>query len=200
MARRYPYSCTTPRLRQVDTLADFVGCRHGPARCSHSARLRYSVADMVTALRGTVPARRRFLLRQLVVFAAVGGVLNIVYALLYVGSREWLSAQWSNGLALVLSTIAGTWAHRRITFGVRSSARTLPHQTLGLALLAFGLAVTAGSLKLLEASVAEPSRLSELLVLAGANVGVGLVRFGSFRAAMVPQRTDRPDASREERQ
>jgi putative flippase GtrA len=134
---------------------------------------------------------------QLVVFAGVGGVFNIVYAVLYVLLREWLSAQWSNGLALVLSTIAGTWGHRRVTFGVRSRARTLAHQTLGLALLAFGLAVTAGSLKLLVVSVAEPSRLSELLVLAAANLGVGIVRFGAFRVVMVPEPAHRQHVSRD---
>ena len=58
---------------------------------------------------------------------------------------------------------------------------------LGLVLLAFGLAVTGGSLWLLDLTVAEPSRGSELLVLAAANLGVGLVRFGAFRVAMVPE-------------
>jgi hypothetical protein len=53
-------------------------------------------------------------------------------------------------------------------------------------LLAFGLVVTAGSLWLLEASVDDPSRLAELLVLAAANVAVGLVRFVAFRRVMVP--------------
>ncbi len=136
----------------------------------------------------------RVLLRQLVVFAGVGGVFNIVYVLLYIGLREGFDAQWANAIALVLSTIAGTLGHRRVTFGVRGMARTVPHQVLGLALLAFGLAVTAGSLKLLEVSVAEPSRLSELVVLGAANLGVGLVRFAAFRTAMVqepPQPGDR---------
>jgi putative flippase GtrA len=133
---------------------------------------------------------------QLVVFAGVGGVFNILYGGLYLALREAMNAQWANALALVLSTIAGTWGHRRVTFGVRGQARTVPHQTLGLLLLAFGLAVTAGALWALEASVDEPSRLSELVVLAAANVGVGLVRFGTFRVAMVPERPDRTKPSR----
>jgi putative flippase GtrA len=124
---------------------------------------------------------------QLLIFATVGGAFNILYALLYVGLREGLSAQWANAIALGLSTVAGTWGHRRVTFGVRSSAGTVPQQTLGLALLVFGLTVTAGSLWVLEATVAEPSRWAELLVLAGANLGVGLVRFFAFRRAMVPR-------------
>jgi putative flippase GtrA len=132
------------------------------------------------------PGRNKALLRQLVVFAGVGGVLNVVYALLYLVLREPFSAQWANALALVLSTVMGTWGHRRVTFGVRSRDGTVAHQTLGLALLVLGLAVTAGALELLEVSVAEPSRLSELLVLAAANVAVGLVRFAAFRAVMVP--------------
>jgi putative flippase GtrA len=130
----------------------------------------------------------RALLARLVVFATVGGVFNVLYVVLYLLLREWWNAQWANGVALVLSTVAGTWGHRRVTFGVRDAAHTVSHQSLGLLLLAFGLVVTAGSLQLLEISVADPSRLAELLVLAAANVGVGLVRFWAFRRAMVPQR------------
>jgi putative flippase GtrA len=132
------------------------------------------------------PGRTRPLLLQLLVFAGVGGVLNVVYAVLYLALREPFSAQWANALALVLSTMIGTWGHRRVTFGVRGREGTVPQQTLGIALLVFGLAVTAGALALLEAGVGEPSRSSELLVLAAANVAVGLVRFAAFRAVMVP--------------
>lgn len=127
------------------------------------------------------------MLAQLGVFAGVGGAFNVFYLLLYLAFRTALDAQWANAVALVLSTVAGTWGHRRVTFGVRGTARTVSHQTLGLALLVFGLAVTAGSLALLEVTVAEPSRLAELAVLAAANLGVGLVRFAAFRLAMVPE-------------
>ena len=87
------------------------------------------------------------LLLQLMVFAGVGGVFNVVYAVLYLVLREVMGAQPANALALIASTIVGTWGHRRVTFGVRGRARTVPHQVLGLALLAFSLAVTAGSLQ-----------------------------------------------------
>jgi putative flippase GtrA len=133
-----------------------------------------------------VARRPRSVLLQLVVFACVGGLFNVLYGLLYVVLRGGLDAQWANAIALIVSTIAGTWGHRRLTFGVRSNARTLRHQVIGLVLLGFSLVVTGGSLWLLDASVADPSRISELLVLAAANVGVGLVRFGVFRAAMLP--------------
>jgi putative flippase GtrA len=125
---------------------------------------------------------------QLVVFAGVGGFFNIVYGLLYVALRELVDAQWANAVALIVSTIVGTAGHRRVTFGVRGSRRAVPHQVLGLVLLAFGLAVTAASLWLLDVTVAEPTRTEEVAVLAAANLGVGLVRFISFRLAMVPDR------------
>jgi putative flippase GtrA len=137
---------------------------------------------------GTGWGRAKALLVQLVVFASVGGFFNIVYVLLYVVLRGPLDAQWSNALALVASTVAGTAGHRRVTFRVRGTRRFVPHQVLGLVLLGFGLVVTAGSLWLLDATVDEPSRLEEVAVLAAANVGVGLARFVSFRAFMVPER------------
>lgn len=130
-------------------------------------------------------ARRRAVVVQLVVFASVGAGLNVLYGLLYLVLREELTAQPANALALVLSTIAGTFAHRYVTFGVRGTARTVQHQVLGLGLLGFSLAVTAGCLWLLDTAVVEPSRTQEVAVLVAANLGTGLVRFLAFRGAMV---------------
>ena len=133
-------------------------------------------------------ARWRAIVLQLVVFACVGGAFNVLYGLLYVALRTELSAQPANAVALVVSTIAGTWGHRRITFGVRGPERTVQHQVLGLALLGFSLAVTAGSLWVLEATVDGPSRTQEVAVLVAANLGTGLVRFAVFRVVMVRRR------------
>jgi putative flippase GtrA len=120
-------------------------------------------------------------------FAAVGGLFNVFYGLLYVVLRNGLDAQWANAIALIASTIAGTAGHRRLTFGVRGTAKAVQHQGLGLGLLGFSLAVTAGSLWLLETLADHPTRLAELAVLAAANLGVGLVRFLAFRVSMVPE-------------
>jgi putative flippase GtrA len=150
-----------------------------------ASRAATELADPSTTGRGDA-RRPTHVLLLLVVFACVGGLFNVLYGGLYVVLREGLDAQWANAVALIVSTIAGTWGHRRLTFGVRSNARTVRHQVLGLALLGFSLAVTAGSLWLLDATVEQPSRVAELLVLAAANLGVGLVRFVAFRAAMVP--------------
>ena len=137
------------------------------------------------------------MLVQLVVFAGVGGAFNVLYALLYLALRAVCGAQLANATALIVSTVLGTWGHRRVTFGVRGRRRTVAHQALGLALLAVGLLVTAGSLRLLELSVADPSRQAELLVLGAANLAVGLVRFGAFRAAMTPEPPQRPLSARD---
>jgi putative flippase GtrA len=128
----------------------------------------------------------RAVLLQLVVFACVGGLFNVLYGGLYVALRPLLDPQWANAVALVVSTIAGTAGHRRVTFGVHGRSRAVQHQALGLSLLGFGLLVTAGSLWLLEATTTSPGRLAELAVLAAANVFVGLVRFGAFRTSMTP--------------
>ena len=143
---------------------------------------------MSTTISTDAPARWRSIPVQLVVFACVGGAFNILYGLLYVLLREQLSAQPANALALVLSTIAGTFGHRYVTFGVRGTERTVQHQALGLSLLGFGLAVTAGSLWLLDATIAEPSRRQEVAVLIATNLGTGLVRFTAFRLAMTNRR------------
>lgn len=132
--------------------------------------------------------RWRTILLQLVVFACVGGALNVLYGGLYVLLRVELSAQPANAVALIVSTIVGTYVHRRVTFRVRGSEGTVTHQTLGLVLLGFSLAVTAGSLWLLEATVESPSRQQEVAVLVAANLGTGLVRFAVFRVVMVTRR------------
>lgn len=129
--------------------------------------------------------RWRAILLQLVVFACVGGAFNVLYGGLYVVLRTQLDAQLANAIALIASTIAGTFGHRRVTFGVRGTERTVEHQVLGLVLLGFSLAVTAGSLWLLEYWVDSPSRTQEVAVLVAANLGTGLVRFVVFRIAMV---------------
>lgn len=152
----------------------------------HAGRARFD---------GAVAALRAKPLLQLVLFAAVGGLFNVLYGLLYVVLRNGLDAQWANAIALITSTIAGTAGHRRITFGVRGPDKAVQHQGLGLGLLGFSLAVTSGSLWLLKTLDDDATRLAELAVLVAANLGVGLVRFLAFRVSMVPEPTQAVPAS-----
>ncbi|MFY0498952.1 hypothetical protein, partial [Staphylococcus haemolyticus] len=71
---------------------------------------------------GATRQQQRHPLVQLVVFACVGGAFNVLYAGLYLLLRQVWEAQPANAVALVLSTLAGTWGHRRISFGVRDPA------------------------------------------------------------------------------
>lgn len=146
-----------------------------------------------TTLGIRAPRRTVLLLRQLVTFVGVGGLLNVVYAVLYVALRAFAGPQTANAVALVLSTIIGTAAHRRLTFGVQGRDKVGQHQTLGLVLLGVGLAVTAGSLWLLDVFVASPTPTEEVVVLVVANLSVGLMRFIAFRVAMVPAHADDED-------
>ncbi|GAA5113163.1 hypothetical protein GCM10023339_17110 [Alloalcanivorax gelatiniphagus] len=188
------WTAAVPSVAHADAVAAIgrrdarAGARGRPGWC-HTCRTMPPVPSppSAEAPTGTTP-RWRAILLQLVVFACVGGAFNVLYGLLYLGLREQLSAQPANAVALVLSTIAGTFGHRYITFGVRGTERTVQHQVLGLALLGFSLAVTAGSLWLLDATVDQPSRRQELAVLVAANLGTGLVRFFTFRLAMVTRR------------
>ena len=84
--------------------------------------------------------------RQLVRFAAIGVVSTLAYLALFLVFREPLGAQWANLFALLLTAVANTAANRRLTFGVRGSARRVSDQAQGLVVFTLGLALTSGSL------------------------------------------------------
>jgi hypothetical protein len=65
----------------------------------------------------------------------------------------------------------------------------LRHQAQGLLVFALGLAVTSGSLRLLEALAPDASRAVELGVLTAANVVATLLRFVLYRAWVFRART-----------
>ena len=146
---------------------------------------------------GPTAQQRRSPLVQLMVFACVGGLLNVLYGGAYLALRQVWDTQPANAVALVLSTLVGTWGHRRFTFGVHERAHTIGHQLLGVTLLVFTLAVTAVSLELLELVADDPGHAAEVAVLVAANLGCGLVRFTTFRVAMIPRevRRRRADAA-----
>jgi putative flippase GtrA len=139
--------------------------------------------------------QRRGPLVQLTVFAGVGGVLNVLYTGSFLALDQVWDPQLANAVALVLSTLVGTWGHRRFTFGLHDRAHTVGHQLLGVTLLVFSLAVTAVSLELLQLSAGDPSQLAEVVVLVVANLGCGLVRFATFRVAMLPREVRRRRAA-----
>ncbi len=122
-------------------------------------------------------------------FLVVGACCTAAYFTLYLLLRAPLDAQWANAVALVVSTLADTWGNRRWTFGVRDPRSALPHQLLGLAVLALGVLLTSVSLWWLGRVAPGASTLDEVLVLAAANGLSGTIRFAAYARVM---RTDRP--------
>ena len=140
---------------------------------------------------GTGPA----VLRQLVQFTGIGVVMTLGYLALYVAMRGILGAQGANLVAWLVTAVADTAANRRLTFGVSGRTGAARAQFEGLLVFASGMAITSGSLLALDALVASPAQVLELVVLVGANVAAGLLRFLLLRSwVFAPGRLARPFA------
>jgi putative flippase GtrA len=116
-------------------------------------------------------------------------VSTAAYVVLYVVLRPSLPAQGANALALLATAVANTALNRRITFGIRTRRAHLRHQLQGIALFAFGLALTAGALEVLHALAPRAARGVEVAVLIGAGVLATAVRFALFRSWVFLDRT-----------
>ncbi|WP_328464794.1 bifunctional glycosyltransferase family 2/GtrA family protein [Actinoplanes sp. NBC_00393] len=119
---------------------------------------------------------------QLIRFAGVGIASTLAYLVLYALLRAGLGPQWANLTALLVTAVANTAANRRFTFGVRGAGGAWRHQAQGLTVFAIGLALTSGSLALLHAVTATPSRPAELAILVLANLLATAMRFLMLRA------------------
>jgi putative flippase GtrA len=133
------------------------------------------------ALEPATPGVPTGMTRQVVRFAAIGFVSTLAYLLLFVLLRGITGAQVANFLALALTAIANTAANRRLTFGIRGRTDAIRHQFQGFGIFLVGLAITSGSLALLHLSSPEPSNLTEISVLVGANLAATAVRFVLLR-------------------
>jgi glycosyltransferase involved in cell wall biosynthesis/putative flippase GtrA len=118
---------------------------------------------------------------QVIMFAMIGALSTLAYAVLFVAFRGVTSAMLANLGALLLTAVAKTATNRRLTFGVAGRYRAVRHQLQGLLVFGVGLAVTSGSLVTLHALVARPSALVEVVVLTIANLVVTVGRFVAMR-------------------
>jgi putative flippase GtrA len=118
---------------------------------------------------------------QLVKFGIIGVASTLVYTVLYWLLHPELGGQAANVVALLISAIGNTAANRAFTFGVHGRADVARHQFQGLLLFAFGLALTSGSLCMLEQFVPDADREVQLAVLALANLVATLFRFVALR-------------------
>ena len=122
--------------------------------------------------------------RQLARFAAVGVASTFAYLMLFVLARGPLGAQPANLLALLVTALANTAANRRLTFGVTGRRHAARHHLQGLLAFALGLALTSGSLAVLQAVPGAPPRALELAVLVAANLAATALRFTLLRLVM----------------
>jgi putative flippase GtrA len=118
---------------------------------------------------------------QAVRFAAIGVVSTLAYLVLFLGLHAAVGAQPANLVALLVTAVANTAANRRITFGIRGGPGAGRAQLQGLIVFGLGLALTSGTLAVLHALTATPTRGSEVVVLVGANALATLLRFVLFR-------------------
>ena len=118
---------------------------------------------------------------QVVLFVLVGIASTIAYGVIYLLLRGRLDPMTANATALVLTTLANTAANRRLTFGVKGPEGVIRHQVQGLMVFAAGLAITSGSLWLLERTTTLRHPVIEVIVLTAANLAVTVLRFVLMR-------------------
>lgn len=114
---------------------------------------------------------------QLVRFSGIGVVMTVLYLVLYQVLRPVLGDQGANLVAWVLTAVMDTSANRRLTFGIHGRAGAGRAQGQGMLVFALGLALTSGSLAVLDLTVAHPDVWLQASVQLAANGVAGLVRF-----------------------
>ncbi|EOD67571.1 bifunctional glycosyltransferase family 2/GtrA family protein [Amycolatopsis vancoresmycina] len=120
-----------------------------------------------------VPPR---LVTQLVRFAAIGVSSTLAYLVLFLLLRTAVGAQPANFAALLVTAVGNTALNRRLTFGIRGRTGAGRHQFEGLLVFGLGLALTSGSLALLNGSTT-PGLVLEITVLVLANLAATVLRF-----------------------
>lgn len=118
---------------------------------------------------------------QVVIFAVIGVVSTLAYAILFLLLRGTVGPQPANLLALVITAVANTAANRHYTFGIRGQEQLGRHHVQGLMVFAAGLAATSGVLALFHAAAGYDHPAAEMVLLTCANLGVTVVRFVSMR-------------------
>jgi putative flippase GtrA len=171
---------------RVDIVATALADLRGMARLG-GGLARGSIR--VPQLRGTSPAAPRTGVRaaatelplQIASFVAVGVASTIAYVLLYLLLRAFMPAQGANVLSLLVTAVANTAANRRLTFGISGRRHAARHQAKGLIAFGLGLALTSGSLAMLQAGHHHPGRVLEVSVLVAANLVATVIRFVLYR-------------------
>jgi putative flippase GtrA len=127
--------------------------------------------------RAAVAARPR---GQLTRFVVVGVLTSLAYAGVYVAVRPLVAAALANAVALLLTSMLNTAAHRRFTFAAAHRASGWRQQLEAGAVLGLGLVLTSGAMAALDA-VATPGALLEGATLTVANVAAAVLHYVLLR-------------------
>lgn len=130
-----------------------------------------------TAVRPRAPAAQ---VREVAAFLVVGAVTTAAYLLLYMALHQPLGDQVANAIALLLTAGANTAANRRFSFRVRGRQDAVRHQAQGLVTFGLALALTSGSLAVLDATGTTDDTV-RAAVLVTANVVAGALHFVLLR-------------------
>ncbi|TQN44154.1 putative flippase GtrA [Blastococcus colisei] len=123
---------------------------------------------------------------QLLRFAAVGGVSNLVYLALF-AALHGLGAQPANLAAALTSTVLSNDLHRRLTFHADERVTWSTAQWRGGLLALAGIVTTAVALAVLDAAAGTPGLWVQAAVIGAVNGTVGLVRFLALRRWFRPR-------------
>ena len=134
---------------------------------------------------------------QVLTFLWVGAVSWCLQLVLYVAFRSFAAAQVANVAALLLATVANTWANGRWTFGETRADGIRRQQAQGLAIVAATWALTAAALALLHLGWPESPAVVETAVVGAATVLATAAKFVAmrrwvFRPAPAPGAGDDP--------
>lgn len=130
--------------------------------------------------------RNTMVIRQLARFAVVGGVTAAANAALFLLARIWCDALTANFLAVVISTVASTELHRRLTFREATASRWRLHLQTAVATLYYAFfgsgALLAWNLVIWHSTVGSSEPLVEAIVSGTVGLLAALLRFVALRS------------------
>jgi len=132
------------------------------------------VSTAVADLRGVV---RLALASPVAVFAAIGVVSTLAYALLFLLLAGALGSGLASAVALALTAVGNTAANRRLTFGIRGREGLARQHVAGLIVFLLALALTSGALGVLHDLDRHAPRLLEAAVLVVATLAATVTRY-----------------------
>ena len=132
------------------------------------------VSTAVADLRGVV---RLALASPVAMFAAIGVVSTLAYALLFLLLAGALGSGLASAVALALTAVGNTAANRRLTFGIRGREGLARQHVAGLIVFLLALALTSGALGVLHDLDRHAPRLLEAAVLVVATLAATVTRY-----------------------